>query len=179
MDPENVRTIVAGVVTAAVGIVPAVLLYLQNQRSGEREATERSEQRASEEVHRTYAEQAARDESKERKYAAKRERYLRYSRSVEAISASIRLRGYDSRYELPEPLRAETAAAYEDVMLTPSQTVRAAAEIVHSQLDSLVLEACEYAAAPAQVHIERVEGALQGYRQACRNSLRPTKDNDA
>src|SRR5690349_2268195 len=118
MDPENVRTIVTGAVTAAVGIVPALLLFLQNQRSGEREATERSQQRISEEAHRTFAEKAARDEAKDRKYAAKRERYLRYSRSVEAISASIRLRGYDYKYELPEPLRAETAAAYEDVMLT-------------------------------------------------------------
>lgn len=139
MDPENVRTIVTGLVTVSVGVVPAVLLYRQNKESGARELTSRDAERASEDQRQKHAaarervraqiqlDEAARNEL--------RQRFLRFLHAVgQAVEGADNANRVGLIHNLSPEEASELAGSAEDLLLD-GQQLSASVEYVRRALD--------------------------------------------
>lgn len=142
VDPENVRTIVQGAVTAIVGVVPAWLLYRQNKSSNDREAAERKELRDAETARAASESAKAVELARAQRIESERERYRRFWVIADKISAE--LFALPTGAAVPNPLvrpadRAELSAAYADVMFSADQGLRTTAESVRMRLDTIIV----------------------------------------
>lgn len=170
MNPENVRTIVTGAVTAAVGLLPAWLLYRQDHQSTEREGRERAELRAAEDLLRANdvlgERQLAQIEARESELQQHRERYVtllhvirKYGGVLHAASAT------NTIYRMDADANAEVAEAYEVVMLeTTDVDLRAALVEANKALQAMIAAAMNNRAAIDTLH-QALEERLDRLRE--------------
>ncbi|GAA4712963.1 hypothetical protein [Nocardioides conyzicola] len=168
MDPENVRTIVTGAVTAAVGLVPAVLLYKQNQRSNDREAAERKDLRDAEEARAAHEAARVDEASLALQLEAERTRCLRLWVICDKISGA--LFALSDHINMPTPIvpgadRAELSTAYADVMFSADEGVRSSAATLRRVLDEIIAECVDSDTSPGSGRVVQFDSLLDEFRR--------------
>lgn len=172
MDPENLRTVVTGLVTVTAALVPSILLYRQNRVSGDRETAERRELRTAEDERHRAERKALEAERRDANREAIRQRFVRFTQVVERIFIDVRHRdAYHEPHGIPESDRHELAMAYEDVMLTPSDRVRREAKAVRAALNDALSQVTSYRGPATEDQVAELERRVTAFRDACLNAL--------
>lgn len=172
-------TVMEDFLIALVAQIPALLLFLLNLRTSNREATDRQAERdASKEAReqeltmkKLELEESKKDDvirAREAERQKHRDRYVRFLRAAQAINQHfLAFQQVHDNYAPPEPLRAELSASYEDALLDAGQVVAGDMEAVKVKMDRLV----QQRTMPAPGQVADVEALMKTLRENIRIDL--------
>jgi hypothetical protein len=166
-----VADLMTAAIPAAIAVVPAFLLYLQNKNSNDREAKERTEARETEErrQQRELEQERWRADVEGKRTARERERdvYVKFLRIVGEVQTGVMASaavGYV--YAIQDRERRKLAQAYETVLLEATPAIRDAALRVRESLDHVIR-----AARQGDSAVEAEASALTGWMDDMREAV--------
>lgn len=164
-------------IPSLVAVVPALLLFLQNRSSSERETEDRQRERQAEDKRRDQDLEArkldleaARDaetvKAQEAAQQRERDRYVRFLTAAQDVGMHWKVQeGGGTFKRVPAELRAEVASSYEDALLSAPDQVQASLESVKGVLD-------KFGSAAIAPTYDELQSDLMDLRQDIRYQLK-------
>lgn len=171
------KEIVVALIGSLVGVVPAVLLYLQAKASGERESADRNAERMADEKRRarelTLEQMRLEVDGRSTAAEQRRQRHIRLLRIAQQLDIGVHDSSSSGRvYEASAEERSELATAYEEVMFDADGDLAYAVSDMREGLDNLLASARKGGQATQDARRNLSRG-IEHYRQTAQRALGP------